>query len=124
MGLRSTAGSLRAFPTLGRRTFASEVRLDDVERRLDDVGEELGQLRHLVADQAETIGGTLRRLNATESLLEQVHATLRSADPEATFEVVAAVQDNVRELTVQVTEQMNRTSAALKTIELSTAHQS
>ena len=113
MGLRSTAGTMRAFPTLGRRTFASEVRLDDVERRIDALGEELGQLRHQVGDHAETLTGLLRRTAALEQLAEQLHMSLEAADPQATMDVVKSVQRHVSALSIQLTEQLNRSSDLL-----------
>ncbi len=113
MGLRSTAGTLRAFPTLGRRTFASEVRLDGIEGRIDSLGEELGVLRHQVGDHTETLTGLLRRTTALEHLVEQLHSTLQAADPQAALDIVESVQRNVGALSVQVAEQLNRTSEAL-----------
>jgi predicted nucleic acid-binding Zn-ribbon protein len=117
MGLRSTAGTMRAFPTLGRRTFAAEQRLDGVEQRLDDVGAELGELRRAVADHAATLVELQRRATAAEVLLEQVQQQLRSADPQATMAIVAAVQQQVTSIGTEVTEQLNRTSDVLASLE-------
>ncbi len=121
MGLRSTAGTMRAFPTLGRRTFASEVRLDDVERRIDALGDEIGRLRHQVGDHTETLTGLLRRTTALEQLVEQLHASIQAADPQATMDVVSSVQRHVSALSVQMTEQLNRSSDLIA--ELATPHE-
>lgn len=95
---RSTAGTVRAFPTLGRRVFHAEQKLDTLHEQAAIV--ELG-----------------RRVAALEQQVESLHATLTSTDPQITLEIVTAVRSQVVELSTGLTEQMNRTSDLL--IELS-----
>lgn len=113
MGLRSTAGTLRAFPTLGRRTFAAEQRMDALERRVDLLGGDLGELRHGLADHATALTELMRRTTAIEHLVEELHREVTAAAPQATLGVVESVRDHVASLSVELTEQMNRTSALL-----------
>lgn len=113
MGLRSTAGTLRAFPTLGRRTFAAEQRMDALERRVDLLGGDLGEVRHGLADHATALTELMRRTTAIEHLVEELHREVTSAAPQATLGVVEAVRDHVASLSVELTDQMNRTSELL-----------
>lgn len=113
MGLRSTAGTLRAFPTLGRRSFLSEQRMDALERRVDLLGGELGEMRHGLADHATAITELMRRSTAVEHLLEQLHREVAAAAPQATLGIVESVRDHVATLSIELAEQMNRTSALL-----------
>lgn len=113
MGLRSTAGTLRAFPTLGRRAFAAEQRMDAIERRVDLLGGDLGEVRHGLADHATALTELMRRTTAIEHLVEELHREVTSAAPQATLGVVEAVRDHVASLSVELTDQMNRTSELL-----------
>lgn len=110
---RSTAGSVRAFPTLGRRMFFSEQRMDVIEQTQAQIGREFDGLRHALSDHSTIITETIRRVAALEQQVEQLHATLTGADPEATLDIVTTVRDEVARLGVEVTEQMNRTSELL-----------
>jgi hypothetical protein len=113
---RSTAGTVRAFPTLGRRMFFSEKRMDQIEQTQAQMGREFDGLRHAVSDQSTMIAETIRRVGALEQQIEQLHATLQGADPEMTLAIVTAVRDDVARLGTELTEQMNRTSAVLASL--------
>lgn len=104
---------MRAFPTLGRRAFAAEQRMDVLERRVDQLGGDLGELRHGLADHAAAITELMRRTSAVEQLIEQLHRDLTSAAPQETLAIVEAVRDDVATLSIELTEQMNRTTALL-----------
>lgn len=116
MGFRSTAGTLRAFPTLGRRTFFAEQRMDAIERRVDLLGSDIGDVHRGLGDHSAVLTELLRRTTATEELLEQLHGALTAADPQTTLGIVEAVQAHVATLTIEITEQMNRTSDLLVVI--------
>jgi hypothetical protein len=113
---RSTAGTVRAFPTLGRRMFFSEKRLDQIEQQHGQLSRELDGLRHAVADQSTMIAESTRRLAALAQQVEGLHATLTGADPQMTLEIVSTVRDEVARLTIELTEQMNRTSELLTSL--------
>ncbi|CAN5693738.1 hypothetical protein BH10ACT3_BH10ACT3_23910 [soil metagenome] len=99
---RSTAGSVRAFPTFGRRMFFAEQRLEQIQQELDV----------LVRDR-DTISESLRRLAALEQQVESLHAAVTGADPQMTLEIVSSVRDEVARLSIEMTEQLNRTSDVL-----------
>ncbi len=113
---RSTAGSFRAFPTLGRRLFFLEQRVDRNEVRQGIVEAEVAELRTIVADQALLIQELSRRCGVLENQAEQLHLALSKADPYRTLAIASAVRDDVATLTAELTEQMNRTSATLQSL--------
>jgi len=93
--------------------FFSEKRMDEIEQTQSLIAREFDGLRHAMSDHATTITETMRRVTALEQQVEQLHATLAGADPEATLDIVTGVRDEVARLSIELTEQMNRTSELL-----------
>ena len=91
---RSRTGNLRNWVSLARRLY------------------------HLVQD-VDVVGDTalLNELNqrtvALTHQVEHLNAVLEQADPQTTLEIVLAVRESVKELSIALTEQANRTSELL-----------
>lgn len=117
MGLRSTAGTFRAFPSLGRRTFFSEQRLDRTEERLDVLERMFDDVRRQLADVAATAAINAQRLGTLEHQLEQLRGSIDAVDPQLTYDIACTVQDQMEQLGTELTEQMNRTSDLLARLE-------
>ena len=83
--LRATLGSLNALPNLNRRLLEVE----------------------------QTLSETTVRVDALSQQVESLHARMEQADPQATLDIATGVRDSVRELSVELTEQANRTSDVL-----------
>lgn len=83
--LRATLGSLNALPDVNRRLLEVEQTLSEVKSRVDAMAHQL----------------------------EHLHARMEQADPQATLDIATGVRDSVRDLTVELTEQANRTSELL-----------
>lgn len=66
----------------------------------------------LVAN-AELLAELNQRTIALAHRVDHLTAVLDQADPQATYEIVVAVRDSVRDLAVELTEQANRTSELL-----------
>lgn len=87
--------------------------MDALERRVDLLGGELGDMRHGLADHATSITELMRRATAIEHLVDQLHHDVSAAAPQATLAIVEAVRDHVATLSIDLTEQLNRTSDLL-----------
>ena len=98
MGRSENAG------TRGRALGNLPSRLRRLYRLLRDVD--------VVAD-AELLAELNQRTIALAHRVDHLTAVLEQADPQATYDIVVAVHDSVRELTVELTEQANRTSVLL-----------
>jgi hypothetical protein len=73
--------------------------LPEVNRRLLEVERTLSELRP--------------RVDALSHQVESLHSRLEQADPQAALDIATGVRDSVRELSVDLAEQANRTSDAL-----------
>ena len=89
---RSLAAAIYHLPNLHRR-------LNDVERRLIELSKQIT----IAAVQAEEAAVLARR----------THSTLEALDPQQCYEIVVAVRDDVARLSIEVTDELNRFSAAL-----------
>jgi hypothetical protein len=110
---RSSAGSVRAFPTFGRRLFLVEQRLDHTARRQDLVEREIVELRSEIVAQMQRLTELSRRSAVVEHQTEQLHFAVARADPQLTFDVVEGVRTSVARLSAEVLEQANSTSDLL-----------
>lgn len=90
--------------TRGRVMGGLPSRLRRLYRLLRDVD--------VVAD-AELLAELNQRTIALAHRVDHLTAVLDQADPQATYEIVVAVRDSVRDLAVELTEQANRTSELL-----------
>ena len=105
--LRSLLGSIKRLPATDRelrvllrdhRQLVEQVRRD--QQRLEDAEH---ALRHAAA-----------QVQGVQEAVDRLHATISEADPQMAYDIVLAVRDDVRTLLVQLTEQANATSGALR----------
>ncbi len=91
---RRGSGRLRELPVVLRRLYR-------LTRDID-----------VIADAA-LLAELNQRTIAITHRIDHLSAVLEQADPQATLDIVIAVRDSVRELTVELTEQANLTSELL-----------
>ena len=94
--LRALMGAIRAFPTVGRSIHALEAQASQSHARLEALEQ---------------------RALAQSHQIEHLYSLLEGADPQETREIVVGVRDAMRSLSVELTEQANQTSTALKQLD-------
>ncbi|MCP4435907.1 MAG: hypothetical protein GY812_10505 [Actinomycetia bacterium] len=89
-----------------RATLGALKQLPDVHRRVLRLEEQAAHDTALLAEVNQRTLALSHQVEHIESLLSQV-------DPQATNDIAIGVRDSVRELSIELTEQANRTSELL-----------